>query len=251
MATQLHLAHSASIDGLVSIGGGPYACALGNAERARTQCLQGPSFDLTKLRHVARDAAAVGNIDTLNHVATDRVFVAEAESGMPDARVSFAVTRFYEELLDNGELEFQELPEGSDVDRLTAGLAFIHQSEPRLPTTEGHGALRSMEYSVDKQSSLPGTASIYEPVYCLSNPCDVHLHFTACDAPNALGDNYQSLHKFADSRSLLIVYPDAATNADLFACWDWWGTTTNNYADKNAPQIKAAMSLVKTVLNSN
>ncbi len=249
MATQFHLAHSSSVDALVSIGGGPYACALGSAERALTQCLQGPSFDLTKLRHVARDAAAAGNIDTLNHVAADRVFVAESESGVPDARVSFAVTRFYEELLDSGELAFQELPKGNDIDRLIVGLEFVNRSEPRQTISEVNGVLRSVEYSVGKQSSLPGTASIYEPVFCQSSPCDVHLHFKACDAPDASIDRYRELHKFADLRSLVIVYPDAATNADQFACWDWWGTSADDYADKSAPQIKAIMQLVEKLMH--
>lgn len=90
MAVQLHLAHSASFAGAGIIAGGPFRCAesfrqaAALAEDAFVQnalyiCMNplvpetGP--DAARLAAVARECAQAGEIDPLEHLADDRVYI--------------------------------------------------------------------------------------------------------------------------------------------------------------------------------
>lgn len=90
MAVQLHLAHSASFAGAGIIAGGPFRCAesfrqaAALAEDAFVQnalyiCMRplapetGP--DAARLAAVARECAQAGEIDPLEHLADDRVYI--------------------------------------------------------------------------------------------------------------------------------------------------------------------------------
>lgn len=111
MAVQLHLAHASMFAGAGIVAGGPYRCAqsyrqaaplAGDAavQNALFVCMNplipGAGPDVQRLLRWARDAAAAGDIDPLQHLADDRVYVFTGRSDAVVAPSTVEATRdFY------------------------------------------------------------------------------------------------------------------------------------------------------------
>jgi hypothetical protein len=112
MTVQLHLAHSSSFVGAGVIAGGPFRCAesfraaAALAEDAYVQnalyiCMNplvpqmGPNAE--RLAQLARDTAAAGEIDAVEHLADDRVYIfTGTEDRVIYSNVVERTRRFYE-----------------------------------------------------------------------------------------------------------------------------------------------------------
>ncbi|MEM7025231.1 MAG: poly(3-hydroxybutyrate) depolymerase, partial [Pseudomonadota bacterium] len=121
MAGQFHVAFSSTVVGAGIIAGGPYGCAQGQLATALNRCMQtniGPP-DPEKLLGRARDTAQAGDIDPIDHLVGDRIYVF---SGTEDDTVTPEVVRqtvgFYRE----AGVADQDIAFVDDVD---AGHAFI------------------------------------------------------------------------------------------------------------------------------
>ena len=90
MAGQLHVAHSALFSGAALLAGGPYRCAAGNIQKALGACISGGDIDEPGLLEYARTAADAGQIDSLENLAHDPVWLFHAAN---DAVVSAEMTR--------------------------------------------------------------------------------------------------------------------------------------------------------------
>ncbi|MDT0593970.1 hypothetical protein [Glaciecola petra] len=71
------------------------------------------------------------------------------------------------------------------------------------------------------------------------------------DAIDTVGDKYATmtgLNEWAANNNMIVMYPQIRKSA-MFpmnpqACWDWWGYTDKNYANKDGKQIKAIHQII-------
>ena len=115
MAGQLHLAHSAIINGVAVVSGGPYYCAMGELTRGLGPCMKGDGLDIEPLIDYARQAAQAGKIDDLANLRDDRVYTFH---GTLDALVNASVT-------DSAAAMYAELIAGDAITRVR-DVAVIH-----------------------------------------------------------------------------------------------------------------------------
>jgi hypothetical protein len=107
MAGQLHVAHSATFQRAALLAGGPYFCAEGSLQKALGPCIQGGDTGLDALVSHAAEMANSGQIDALENLADDRVWLFH---GVQDVRVSkdvvTAAIALYERIADGIETVF-------------------------------------------------------------------------------------------------------------------------------------------------
>ncbi len=62
---------------------------------------------------------------------------------------------------------------------------------------------------------------------------------------------YSGYNQLADLNNIIIVYPQVINNylKNPFGCWDWWGYTSVNYANKNGYQMKAIKSIIDRIIS--
>lgn len=55
------------------------------------------------------------------------------------------------------------------------------------------------------------------------------------------------LNEWADTNRIVVVYPQAIPTIpdNGEGCWDWWGYTNSNYAQKNGPQMQTLFNMMK------
>jgi predicted peptidase len=75
MAGQLHVAHSATFHRAALLAGGPYFCAEGSLQKALGPCIQGGDTGLDALASLAAEMANSGQIDALENLADDTVWL--------------------------------------------------------------------------------------------------------------------------------------------------------------------------------
>jgi poly(3-hydroxybutyrate) depolymerase len=112
----------------------------------------------------------------------------------------------------------------------------------------------------------------YIPQACSDgDPCRAHVVFHGCkqvynrnpdasdfspdDASNPFGlqfVKYAGYNEWADTNNLIILYPQAQKlqSSNPRGCYDWWGYlagTTDTYATKQGPQMKAVYAMLERV----
>lgn len=105
MAVQLGVAHSAAVRGVAATAGGAYFCADSSQTKAITQCMQGdPAYpaeaigaaDMARMSATARAWAALGQIDGVDHLARQRVWLLHGyNDGIVKKPVSDALYQWY------------------------------------------------------------------------------------------------------------------------------------------------------------
>jgi hypothetical protein len=114
------------------------------------------------------------------------------------------------------------------------------------------------EYAGKHATTLGEEAFLFVPESCKGDAnCDVHVSFHGCNQnAEAVGDEYaknSGFNAWADTNNLIVLYPQTKKSAFMplnpQACWDWWGYTGADYANKNGKQIQAVMSLVDNIPN--
>jgi poly(3-hydroxybutyrate) depolymerase len=112
------------------------------------------------------------------------------------------------------------------------------------------------EYAGEYAETLGENAYLFVPQSCKDKRnCDIHISFHGCNQnAEAIGNEYAKnagFNAWADTNNLIVLYPQTKQSAFMplnpQACWDWWGYTGANYANKNGKQIKAVMSLVDNI----
>ncbi|MEL7311846.1 MAG: PHB depolymerase family esterase, partial [Pseudomonadota bacterium] len=82
--------------------------------------------------------------------------------------------------------------------------------------------------------------------------CDVHVVFHGCQQGIEFVEQafvtQAGYNIWADRLDLIILYPQvAASQANPLGCWDWWGYSGEAYAQRDAPQMRAVLSMVDTL----
>lgn len=284
MAVQIAVAHSAIVKGVGAIAGGPYGCAQGSATTATRTCMVGKP-DAKALAEAARQAAATGLIDPLEHLATQKAwFFSGFNDGVVKRPVSDALLDFYKRFDSTDNLFYKTglkaahsqvtLAYGQPCSRNggdfmndcsydAAGLLLQHllgSLRPRaLGRPEGSIVRFSQAEFVRGEPSLSGLSRegyAYVPKHCAAQqPCRLHIALHGCKQYAGLIDDRYYAHagynEWADSNDLIVLYPQ--TVATMLAplnpngCWDWWGYVDANYANQSSVQIQAIRQMVERI----
>ncbi len=105
-------------------------------------------------------------------------------------------------------------------------------------------------------SGLADTGYAFVPSGCAQGEvCKVHVSFHGCNQfADAVGRDYvenTGLNAWAQSNNILVLYPQ--TKKSLFmplnpqGCWDWWGYTSEDYANKKGEQIMAIHTMIQNL----
>ncbi len=119
-------------------------------------------------------------------------------------------------------------------------------------------AFNQKEFVNSKYSSMDNTAFAYVPKACETESCRVHIAFHGClQGAEVIGDEYYTTtgyNEMADTNKIIVLYPQAEPSKGIpfnpQGCWDFWGYSSEdqnnlNFYTKDAPQMKAVMSMVK------
>ncbi|MGW2933865.1 PHB depolymerase family esterase [Streptomyces sp. NPDC001156] len=100
--------------------------------------------------------------------------------------------------------------------------------------------------------TLASSGYLYTPASCAAGEaCKLVVALHGCLSDNTfVGDRFareSHLNEYADTNHLVILYPQ--TDISLLrlnpqGCWDWWGYTGGDYAQKSAPQMRTIMNEV-------
>ncbi|WP_371195864.1 polyhydroxybutyrate depolymerase [Glaciecola sp. SC05] len=288
MATQFQLSHSETIVGAGIVGAGPYYCALGDIGMALGQCVGKASSaisntpfirqyeqylsdgrvaaisalqdDRVKLIHGTKDT-------TVNRTAAD-LLAAQYKLWLPEAQIDYVDSQAFAHhmpTLDAGNpCDISEPPFIGNCGYDGAGeiLSFIYK-DLNLPETKE--ALPVQTIDIGDMVNLRGTsinenALIYVPQSCESgDTCSLHISFHGCNQNiDDVGKAYAEqagYNRWADVNNIVVLYPQVKKSMFMplnpQGCWDWWGYTDENYANKQGPQIKAIYQVMQALGKGN
>jgi poly(3-hydroxybutyrate) depolymerase len=273
MAHQVHLAFSTRIAGAGLIAGGPYACAVGQLDRALKLCTQtvdtGP--DLSSLIDRARARAQSGAIDPLSGLAGDRVWIFHGDAdNTVDTQVTAAVAPLYSALSDTIDVvesrrvgvahTFPTEAYGGECDKTVppflgrcgfdaAGEIFRRVVQVEGTVAEaGSGALQRFDQEAfldqGRDALLAQSGYVYVPRQCRDGVCGLHLVFHGCQQSAQRIDTefveHAGYNRWADLAGVVVIYPQ--TRSSLMplnpkGCWDWWGYGGEDYDTREGVQI--------------
>jgi poly(3-hydroxybutyrate) depolymerase len=294
MAGQLQVAHSKDIVGVGVVAGGPFACAeteasklfpywpvviWQNATQAANLCMKVAwgTPDASKLVSRAKELAADGDIDALEGLVDDKVYLF---SGSEDATVRrevvAAAKAFYaaagvapERIVmveSEGGHAFLTETEGTacglskepfvsdcDYDQARAILDWIYGPlAPPSPSPQGKFVVFDQTpFAGGEANGLAPEGVVYVPPACASDKgCRLHIVLHGCkQARESVGEAFiekSGFARWADTNRLVILFPQIAGSVvNPNGCWDWWGYTGIDYLGKDAPQIAAIWAMAE------
>ncbi len=139
-----------------------------------------------------------------------------------------------------------------------AGALLQHIYGPLAPPTEqATGKIIAFDQRAyaAKDSSMADTGYLYVPQACqdTGSSCKIHVALHGCvQSAESIGDKYYTetgYNRWADSNRLLVLYPQVDKSAlrpfNPKGCWDWWGYSGSDYAQKSGVQMKAIMRMTR------
>ena len=287
MAAQFHYAHAEIISGVGIIAAGPYNCAQGSLQTAFAQCIaQAPENFAANIINPYLDEPQL--IAPASALQNDKVWLLHGELDTRIVRgVSDGLFAQYSETLDSSNLAyvtdkkyahvfptdaFGETCEASNslfignCDFDAAGELLFHilgKLNDRVNTENSlkKGKLMKIEQSdladIDS-TSLHNNGFLYVPNSCTEGvKCKLHISFHGCNqAIDNVDDTYakhNGINRWAATNNMVVLYPQIK-GSSVFpmnpqSCWDWWGYTDENYANKNGKQIKAIKQMIDNLSN--
>jgi poly(3-hydroxybutyrate) depolymerase len=287
MAVQIAVAHSATVEGVGAVAGGPYACANGSAVTAVGTCMAGTpgAPDGRALAQAARQAAAAGRIDPVENLARQKVWLLNGyNDGVVRRPVSDALYEFYKDFADEAQLFYKNnlgaahsqvtLSYGqacnvnggnfmNDCDYDAAGMILQHLYGRLAPRTTGPlgGALLRFSQAEFLRTEpwlagMSGEGFVFVPARCAQGrPCRLHVALHGCKQyAGLIGDDYYAhagYNEWADTNDLVVLYPQTVATSlvpmNPNGCWDWWGYVDSDYAVKASAQIRAIRAMVERI----
>lgn len=95
--------------------------------------------------------------------------------------------------------------------------------------------------------SMASTGYIYVPQNCRNNAnCKLHIALHGCGMAGRDFPTYAGYNQVADLNDIIIVYPQVRSSltSNPQGCWDWWGYTNINYANKFGPQMITIRNMI-------
>lgn len=281
MATQFQLAHSDWVKGVGVLAAGPYYCAQGDITTALSQCvnkIEG-EINLEKLYQQAEAYAKQGKIAPLSHMREAKVWLFH---GTQDVRVSEQVSNLlhqqYQKWTDTLNITYvNDKPMAHLFPTVSNGVDCMQAESPYIGNCDYDAAgdmlshliddlaapdpvLSGNLYTIDQQrtagenaKTLASEGFVYVPESCAQGePCRAHISFHGCNQyADVVGDAYVTqtgINEWADDNHIVVLYPQ--TKKSLFmplnpqGCWDWWGYSSNDYANRDGAQINAVKQML-------
>lgn len=281
MAVQYQFAFSSETVGAGVFAGGPYMCALGEADPLACAWLP-DLIALPVLEEEAKVLADAGSIDELAYLENHHVYLF---SGKNDKAVLTGVLRKLEQMykdlgVRNIATEYNteaghswptndygnpcgttEPPFITNCNYDGAGEAlqaiYGKLKPPVAPKPSNIKTMRINQFvpnAVDPSYiSMNNTLVYYEPEACRGN-CTIHLALTGClstyEEVGTLWVQYSGFNKWAEANNMVILYPYLINSIvdpiNPMGCWDWWGyTKITKFATKAGPQMATLNNIVK------
>ena len=125
---------------------------------------------------------------------------------------------------------------------------------PRVGTPAGEIiSFDQRDYALDS-AAMADIGHLYVPPACTESGahCKVHVAIHGCgQSAESVGDQFYTdtgYNNWADTNHILVLYPQVNKTKNPYnpmGCWDWWGYTGSNYANKSSPQMKAIEAMVQ------
>ncbi len=277
MATQYHVAHSATVDGAGLVAGGPWGCALGQLDRALGPCMSGEGLETAALVEHAQALANAGELDPPAGLAGDRVYLFHgAADTIVSGDLSAAAADFYLSFGDSVDLTrvddvpavhgWPTLAAGAPCD--TLGEQFINAcgydtAGAVLGTLLGeleapaNGELRAQAFDQRPYAAtgLADEGYLFVPPACRDGGCALHVFFHGCrQSAGQIGTALIEQSGFlgwAASNDLVLLFPQVAASSmapmNPLACWDWWGYGGEDYLARDGEQLAAVRAMVEAL----
>lgn len=282
MATQLQVAYAKTFKGAAIFAGGPYFCAQDSVTIALDDCTNNYfSTDVPLLEQDTDNTALFGYIDPTSYLSGQKAYLF---SGTNDTTVYQSIVRdlstYYRHYGVAVTTNFTTAaghawisPDGANACGVTSSpyinncgfdaeqtfLTLLYGTlSPRRT-----GALTGSLLQFNQNPYLPGgyapayamdqNGYVYVPANCAAGTtCKLLVALHGCaQGAAAVGTAFvtkSGLNEWADTNSLIVLYPQAiATASNPNGCWDWWGYLSTNYAAKAGPQTAAIDAMVQHI----
>ncbi len=214
-AVQLQVTYSKLFKGVGVVAGGIYWCSEGVSADVQSRCMSHPEkLQAEVFVQHARAEALLGAIDPLHFLADTAIYI-------------YASPEDYIVHSEAGEM-----------------LTYLDKSVVAPTVAENPNSLTRFDQSefTSKQALL------------YHNGLHVALH--GCQmSPDFIQDSFvvhSGLNRWAEQNKLVILYPQsvATDKTNPQACWDWYGFTGPNFANKNGPQMQAIKAMVDRIVGN-
>ncbi|RZV39088.1 MAG: polyhydroxybutyrate depolymerase [Chromatiales bacterium] len=274
MATQMHVAHSALVQGAGLVSGGPYYCAEGGMTKGLGPCMKGGEVGLQGLIEYTWHASEAREIDDVSNLVGDPVWLFLGANDVVMHRdVTNAAAMFYLEMTGAAPIVILDVPATHGFPTVDTGGACDEMTTPFLNACgyDAAGELLTALYGelqpagvassplveipqpgADDVTMLPN-ALAYIPQACANGAsCGLHVAFHGCQQSTAfVGDGFAAgagYNEWAETNDLIVLYPqvDSSKIAPMnpMGCWDWWGYTDENYATRSGAQINVVKAML-------
>ena len=281
MAVQVQVAFSSTLAGAGIVAGGPFNCANGSVWRALYVCMDpfwvepDPTSSLSAMQRLADE----GNIDPLDGIPADRVYLFHGQADNTVARVTMdtlAVTYLaqgvpeeaisYSSSVDAGHGFVTEQGQiacaktepdfliDCDIDQAGDVLTWLYGELAEAVPPRGDGLVTfDQSLYAAGAAGMDSSAFVYVPESCASGEtCRLHIALHGCkQGREVLGEDYArrtGYNRWAEANNIVVLYPQAIKipapwynwfGGNPNGCWDWWGYSGSDYLSRTAPQLAA------------
>jgi poly(3-hydroxybutyrate) depolymerase len=284
MAVQLQVVYARRVFGTAVFAGGPFYCAEGSSNLAQGQCESGNGIPLQSLVDYTNAQAAKGTIDPTSDLANKPIYMF---SGTNDTTVHQAVMdalkQYYLTYTDAGHITYNNSTSAAHAWISPDGLnpcetsfipyvnscgvdpeeTFLRLFYGPLNSKNG-GTLTGSFVQFDQNPFVPGgsasevsmddTGWLYVPASCKAGQsCRLVVALHGCLQYQGIIQQQfvrnSGINEWADTNNIIVLYPQATSSplSNPLGCWDWFGYTGPNYAQKSAPQMTAIMAMISKI----
>lgn len=131
--------------------------------------------------------------------------------------------------------------------------------QPRVAAPAGQMVSFNQRSYASISTGMADTGYLYVPPGCSTTGanCKVHVAIHGCkQSVQSVGKQFitdTGYNNWADNNKLMVLYPQVNKSiipSNPEGCWDWWGYTGGNYAQKSGSQMKAIKAMVDHLAQS-
>lgn len=282
LAVQAHVSLANRIGGVAAIAGGPYDCANGSINEALGPCIGGEGIDVAAIQERTSASSQAGKIAPIAQLADARVWLYHSpDDSVVDPRVSDALAVYYAAYVPEDNIRFEKaisaahgwptLASGRACDDWggdfinacdydASGALLLHLYGELNDRVEAVSSLREIDMSryFPKGSGVEDKGYLYLPSGCEQSDdgCRLHIALHGCkQGMEYLEDRFATqvgLNEWAEPNDIVVVYPQVESSMfNPQGCWDWWGYTDEDYANRNGRQIQGINALIDAFARSD
>lgn len=281
LAVQLGVVYSQTFQGVATVAGGVYGCSQGSANTATDICMLNPGqVDPKKHIDLVQKNFAAGLIENPQNIQRQKVYIlhgTEDQVVLPVA--SQRLVEFYQGLQVQPRTEFslqmghgfpsEKGANACEVSRFPwvnrchydgAGSILNYMYGPLNPPVKKPEALVKFDQNEfnAKEARLMDHGHVYIPKACKKSgaKCRLHVALHGCmQSPSVAAKAFNEgagYNEWAESNRVVVLYPATfISDGNPHGCWDWFGYSSPDFANKKGPQMKALMSMIQRLSKPN